>query len=59
MVAVSLTTDYSPAVAARCDVFHRFMGTEIEVLAIGNCMLKKEEQDPTLKLDYKKSFELD
>jgi carbamoyltransferase len=35
------------------------MGSDIEVLAIGNCLLRKEEQDPALKLDYKEAFELD
>jgi carbamoyltransferase len=35
------------------------MGTEIELLVVGNCVLKKEEQDPKLKRDYKGAFELD
>jgi carbamoyltransferase len=35
------------------------METEIEVLAIGNCVLEKEDQDPGLKLDYKDEFDLD
>jgi carbamoyltransferase len=35
------------------------MGTEIEALAIGNCYLRKEDQDPHLKSDYKSAFELD
>jgi carbamoyltransferase len=35
------------------------MGTEIEVLAAGNCFLRKEDQDPALKLDYKTSFSPD
>jgi carbamoyltransferase len=35
------------------------MGTEIDVLVVENCLLKKEEQDPALKLDYKNTFELD
>jgi len=35
------------------------MGTEIEVLVVENCMLRKEDQDPALKLDYKDKFELD
>jgi carbamoyltransferase len=35
------------------------MGTEIDVLVIGNCVLRKEEQDPSLKRDYKDAFELD
>jgi carbamoyltransferase len=35
------------------------MGSEIEVLVVGNCFLKKEEQNAALKLDYKNAFELD
>ena len=35
------------------------MGTEIEVLVVGNCLLRKEDQDPALKLNYQQSFELD
>jgi carbamoyltransferase len=35
------------------------MGSEIEVLVVGNCLLRKEDQDPALKLDYKNAFELD
>ncbi len=35
------------------------MGTEIEVLVIGNCYLRKEDQDPQLAQDYKSAFTLD
>jgi carbamoyltransferase len=35
------------------------MGSEIELLVVGNCILRKEDQDPALKLDYKDAFELD
>jgi len=35
------------------------MGTEIEVLAIGNCYLRKEDQDASLRRDYRNVFELD
>jgi carbamoyltransferase len=35
------------------------MGTEIEVLAVGNCLLRKERQDPALKKNYENAFELD
>jgi carbamoyltransferase len=35
------------------------MGTGLERLVIGNCYLKKEDQDPSLKKDYTKEFELD
>lgn len=35
------------------DVFNCFMGNELNTLVIGNCFLKKNEQDPKLKKDYK------
>jgi carbamoyltransferase len=38
------------------------MGTDIEMLAIGNCLLDKQSQDPSLKplkRDYREAFELD
>ena len=28
------------------------MGTEIESLAVGNCFLRKEKQNPALKQNY-------
>jgi carbamoyltransferase len=41
------------------DAFRCFMGTDIEVLAVGNCLLRKPDQDPSLKLNYETAFELD
>jgi carbamoyltransferase len=35
------------------------MGTELDILLIGNCFLKKDVQDQSLRLDYKDGFELD
>ena len=35
------------------------MGNEIELLVVGNCMLRKTEQNPALKIDYKDAFEPD
>ena len=32
---------------------------EIEFLAVGNCLLRKSDQNPSLKLDYSEAFELD
>ena len=48
-----------PIVCTPEDAFHCLMGTELDMLAIGNCILKKEDQNPDLKLDYKDAFELD
>jgi carbamoyltransferase len=41
------------------DAFRCFMGTEIEMLVAGNCILHKAEQNPNLKTDYKHAFEPD
>ena len=59
MVNTSFNVRGEPIVCTPEDAFRCFMGSEIEVLAIGNCMLHKEQQNPALKLDYKNAFELD
>jgi carbamoyltransferase len=59
LVNTSFNIRGEPIVCTPEDAFRCFMGSEIEVLAIGNCFLKKEDQDPALKLDYKNAFELD
>ena len=48
-----------PIVCTPEDAFRCFMGTDIERLVVGNCLLAKEAQDPSLKQDYKDAFELD
>jgi len=32
------------------------MGTDIEMLAMGNCIQRKDDQDPALKREYKDAF---
>jgi carbamoyltransferase len=59
IVNTSFNVRGEPIVCTPEDAFRCFMGTEIEVLVVGNCLLKKEEQDPALKRDYKDAFELD
>ena len=59
VVNTSFNVRGEPIVCTPEDAFRCFMGTEIEVLVIGNCFLRKEEQDAALKLDYKNAFELD
>ncbi len=59
LVNTSFNVRGEPIVCTPEDAFRCFMGTEIEILVIGNCFLKKEEQDPALKLDYKGVFEKD
>lgn len=59
VVNTSFNVRGEPIVCTPEDAFRCFMGSEIEVLAVGNCLLLKEDQDPALKLDYKNAFELD
>lgn len=51
IVNTSFNVRGEPIVCTPEDAFRCFMGTGIEVLAIGNCFLRKEDQDPSL-LDH-------
>ena len=59
IVNTSFNVRGEPIVGTPEDAFRCFMGTEMEVLAIGNCFLRKEDQDLQLTKDYKSAFELD
>jgi carbamoyltransferase len=59
LVNTSFNVRGEPIVCTPEDAFRCFMGSEIETLVIGNCVLQKEHQDPALKLDYQHAFELD
>ena len=59
LVNTSFNVRGEPIVGTPEDAFRCFMGSEIEMLAVGNCLLRKEDQDPALALDYKNAFELD
>lgn len=59
LVNTSFNVRGEPIVCTPEDAFRCFMGTEIEVLVVGNCYLRKEDQSEALKLDYKNAFELD
>jgi carbamoyltransferase len=59
LVNTSFNVRGEPIVASPADAFRCFMGTEIEVLVVGNFFLRKEVQDPALRRDYKDKFELD
>jgi carbamoyltransferase len=59
LVNTSFNVRSEPIVCTPEDAFRCFMGTEIEILAAGNCYLRKDEQNPALRLDYKDRFEPD
>ena len=59
IVNTSFNVRGEPIVNTPADAFNCFMGTELDFLVIGNCVLDKNKQDPNLKKDYTKEFELD
>lgn len=59
VVNTSFNVRGEPIVCTPEDAFRCFMGTDMDVLAVGNCILRKEDQDEALKLNYKDEFELD
>jgi carbamoyltransferase len=59
LVNTSFNVRGEPIVNTPEDAFRCFMGSDLDLLAVGNCILHKSEQDPALKLDYKNAFELD
>jgi len=56
LVNTSFNVRGEPIVCTPEDAFRCFMGTEIERLVIGNCVLSRAEQDPTLQSDYRSKF---
>jgi carbamoyltransferase len=59
LVNTSFNVRGEPIVNTPLDAFNCFMGTDLDKLVIGNCYLDKNNQNPALKKDYTKEFELD
>ena len=59
IINTSFNVRGEPIVNTPTDAFNCFMGTELDYLVIGNCILDKKKQNPNLKKDYTKEFELD
>jgi carbamoyltransferase len=59
LVNTSFNVRGEPIVCTPEDAFRCFMGNELDLLVVGNCVLEKQVQDPALKLDYSSAFELD
>lgn len=59
VVNTSFNVRGEPLVCTPEDAFRCFMGTEIEYLAVGNCVMHKTEQDQRLRTSYENQFELD
>jgi carbamoyltransferase len=59
LVNTSFNVRGEPIVCTPEDAFRCFMGNDIGLLVVGNCMLRKEEQNPALRIDYKADYEPD
>ena len=59
VVNTSFNVRGEPIVCSPIDAFKCFMGTELDILAIGNYLLTKEDQNEALKEKYEERYELD
>ena len=59
VVNTSFNVRGEPIICTPTDAFKCFMGTELDVLAVGNYLLFKKEQDEALKENYEQRYELD
>ena len=59
LVNTSFNVRGEPIVCTPEDAFRCFMGNELDMLVVGNCVLQKADQDPGLKSNYSLSLEAD
>jgi len=59
LVNTSFNVRGEPIVCTPEDAFHCFMGTGIELLCVGNAVLRKVDQNAHLVEDYQNEYELD
>jgi carbamoyltransferase len=59
LVNTSFNVRGEPIVCTPEDAFNCFMGTNLDFLAVGNCILYKSKQNSELALNYEENFELD
>jgi carbamoyltransferase len=59
LVNTSFNVRGEPIVCTPEEAFRCFMGTDIEVLVAGDCLLVKEQQDVSLRQRYESAFDLD
>ena len=59
LINTSFNVRGEPIVNTPLDAYNCFMGTNLDVLVIGNCFLQKSNQPKTGKINYKDKFEND
>jgi carbamoyltransferase len=59
VINTSFNVRGEPIVCSPTDAFKCFMGTELDLLSIGNFLLIKKDQNRINKINYEKKYELD
>jgi len=59
LVNTSFNVRGEPIVCTPEQAFRCFMGTGLDTLVVGNCVMQKQRQNPSLLEDYKDKYELD
>ena len=59
VVNTSFNVRGEPIICSSVDAFKCFMGTDLDLLAVGDYLLVKEEQDKSLIENYEERYELD
>ena len=59
LINTSFNVRGEPIVNTPEDAFNCFLGTEMDILVVGNCFLRKKDQNLNLRKNYKDNFQLD
>ena len=59
VVNTSFNIRSEPIVNTPEDAFRCFMGTDMDILVVENCLMRKADQDMDLAVDYSETFDLD
>jgi len=59
VINTSFNVRGEPIVCSPKDAFKCFMGNELDLLVVGNCISRKDQQNKSLSEDYKEKYELD
>ena len=59
LVNTSFNVRGEPIVCTPEDAFKCFMGTDLDMLVVDNCIIRKDQQDELLTEDYKDKYKLD
>jgi carbamoyltransferase len=59
LINTSFNVRGEPIVCTPEDAYRCFMGNELDLLFVGNCVLRKSEQNPALRKNYRSGLELD